>query len=269
MNLQPGRVLSLQLSLPCVMNSGEDKTTFTEHKALGTGDMRITAWLDLSEWFIFRKDKDAGDEEEIPDDLLKDPFSEMAGETAQKTEPTQKKSFTHFRLGFGARLPTGRHKLRDDIPERNQYRLLLPARYQPGYGTASPVLGAGYRQNFGKLRAVATLQYEFSGGKNSVKYQHGDILRLDANLFYPLLEKPLLVAGLGHSLTWIPREDRSNHVKVANSDGTFRSVTLTAVLSVYKGLSALVVVKIPYGSSSSTTGNDIDRQYSLGLMYNF
>ncbi len=266
-NYQPNSIFSVQLSLPYVWNSGEDKTAFMEYKAHGIGDARITAWTDLSEWFIFPAVPEEKKEEEIPEELLEDPFAELPGipvvPEEEGKEAGKSDTYPHFRFGLGLKFATGDHDVRDSASS------LLPARFQPGWGVTSPVVGVGYRQSFGSLRVVATLMYEISGGENSVDYKHGDILRFDSSAYYPLYEKYSLIGGVGYSLTWIPREDRLAGAKMRDTDGTFHSVAVTGVVTVYGGLSAALMVRIPFGSSGSGSVNDVDFQYTLSLTYSF
>jgi hypothetical protein len=246
-----------------VWNSGEDEATFMEYKAHGVGDARLTAWADLTKWFFAPEipsgePGDAGEEE--------DPLAELmdAPVTAQEQEPSpEADSRPHFRFALGVKFATGDHKVRDSLDR------LLPTRFQPGWGVTSPVVGAGYRQAFGKLNAVATFMYEFSGGENSVDYRHGDVLRLDTCAYYPLCEKYSLTGGLGYSLTWIPSDDRLAGVRVKGTDGTFHSINLVGVFTLYRGLSAALMVKMPFGSTSSSSVNDVDFQYALSLTYSF
>lgn len=256
---QPNRVLSIQASLPYAMNSGENKTTFMEYEAHGIGDARITAWADITQWLLSSEEP----EEDIPEEFLEDEFAEEAGMTEPPAEDRKADTQPHFRFAVGVKFPTGDHKVRDASD------MLLPARFQPGWGVTSPVLGAGYRQSFGDIRVVATLMCEISGGENSADYEHGDILRFDSAAYYPLYSKYSLVGGLGYSLTWIPREDRLAGERMKNTDGTFHSINLTGVVSVYHGLTAALMIKMPFGSASAGSENDLDFQYTFSLTYSF
>lgn len=267
---QPNPILTVQASLPYVWNSGEDKLTFMEYEAHGTGDTRITAWADITEWLFAQKPAAAGagksDDEGIPEEFLEDEFSQAAGappaaEQEKKSAPSD--SRPHFRFGLGLKLPTGDCDIRDALDK------LLPSRFQPGWGVTSPIVGVGYRQSFGSLRAVATLLYELSGGENSEDYRHADILRLDTTAYYPIYRKYSLVGGLGYSLTWIPYDDRLAGRRVSRTHGTFHSLNVTAVCGLYRGINALVMVKIPFGPSSSGSENNLDYQYTFGLTYSF
>jgi hypothetical protein len=182
---------------------------------------------------------------------------------AAQEEQEAKADSPHFRFALGVKLPTGAYDIRDET------NVLLPARFQPGWGVTSLVAGAGYRQSFGGVRVVATLMYEFSGGKNDEEYEHGDILRFDTCAYYPLYEKYSLIGGIGYSLTWVPREDREAGKKVEDTDGTFNSLNLTGIITVYSGLSAALTVKMPFGSSGSNSVNEVDFQYTLSLTYSF
>ncbi len=262
---QPGKVLSFQASIPHVWNSGEDKTTFMEYEAHGIGDVRITAWADMTEWLFSTPPPDEKEDEGIPDEFLEDEFGEMMGAT---TEPEDKPatpadSRLHFRLALGIKLATGEHDIRDATDK------LLPSRFQPGWGVTSPIVGVGCRQSFGSLRLVGTLLYELSGGENSEDYKHADILRVDCTAYYPIYSKYSLIGGLGYSLTWIPYDDRQSGRRVSRTHGTFHTLNLTAVCTLYKNLNALLMVKIPFGPSSSGSENSLDFQYSFGLTYSF
>jgi hypothetical protein len=267
---QPGVIFSVQVSVPYVWNSGEDKLTFMEYEANGIGDMRITAWADMTEWLFMPRTLQS--EKKSPDEgppagFLPDPFAGLAQPPAepeeQKGSEVNKDTRAHFRFGLGLRLSTGDHKVRDSAD------VLLPTRFQPGWGVTSLVTGIGYRQNFGNVRTNATLMYEPSGGENSVDYKHGDIIRFDTGAYYPLYEKYSLVGGLGYSLTWISTEDRSAGIKVKDTDGTFHSINLICGVAVCRGLSVALRIRMPVNSTSSVSGNNVDFQYGLSLTYYF
>jgi hypothetical protein len=212
-------------------------------------------------------EKTEEDEEEIPDEFGTDPLGDLMGSPQSPVKEDKpaaiQDNLPHFRLALGIKLPTGEHDIRDATNK------LLPSRFQPGWGVTSPIVGAGYRQSFGKLRALATLLYELSGGENSEDYRHADILRLDATAYYPIYAKYSLIGGLGYSLTWIPYDDRLAGRRVSRTHGTFHTFNITAVCGLYKGLNALVMVKIPFGPSSSGSENNLDYQYAFGLTYSF
>jgi len=268
---QPNKVFSVQTSLPYVMNYGQNDLTYQEYEAVGIGDFRITAWADFTELLrSIKKGDKAGEktlEEELPEEFMEDPFADVTGgdETAKesKKEKTKPDSSPHFKFGLGIKLPTGEYDLKDSLG------ILQPAGFQSGWGVSCLIIGAGYRQSFGKLRAVATLLYDLSGGENSVDYERGDVLRFDASVYYPLYPKYSLIGGIGYSLTSIPQEDIQNGIDVANTDGTFNSIVLLGSMKLYKSLSGVLLLKVPFGSSSSDSANDIDYQYSLGFTYNF
>jgi hypothetical protein len=266
-NWQPSRIFSIQVSLPYVWNSGEDKTIFMEYEARGLGDARITAWVDMTEWSYLSKIESAQDgksEDEVPDEFLEDPFAEITGTSIREEKKEKGRGeYPHFRLGLGVKLPTGDHDVKDSSDRS------LPARFQPGWGVASPVVGAGYRQSFGDFNVVGTLVYEISGGENSEDYEHDDILRFDFSVYYPLYQPLSLIGGLGYSLTNIRGEDYDRGLEVGDTDGSFHSIVVTGLIGVYRGLSAIVVVKIPFGSAGSNSVNDVDFQYSAGLSYSF
>jgi hypothetical protein len=262
---QPNKVLSIQVSLPHVWNSGEDKITFMEYEAHGVGDVRITAWADMTEWLFSAPPPDEGEDEGIPDEFLEDNLGGMIDAPPEPEEESAASADNrlHFRLALGVKLPTGEHDITDTASK------LIPSRFQPGWGVTSPIVGVGCRQSFGKLRAVGTLLYELSGGENSEDYNHADILRLDCTAYHPIYSKYSLIGGLGYSLTWIPYDDRQNGRRVSRTHGTFHTLNVTVVCALYKGLNALLMVKIPFGPSSSGSENNLDYQYSFGLTYSF
>ena len=237
-----------------------------EYKAHGVGDARITAWADITQWLLSPEQSEP-EEEEVPEEFLEDPFAEVTGEPAvsgeEEKDVGKADNYPHFRFGLGVKLPTGDHKVRDAAGN------LLPARFQPGWGVASPVVGLGYRQTFGSLKIVATLMYEISGGEDSVDYKRGDIVRFDSSAYYPIYAKLSLTGGLGYSLTWIPGEDRLLGQRMKNTDGTFHSLNLAGIVTLGRNLTAALMVKIPFGTTSSSSVNDTDFQYTLSLTYRF
>ncbi|MBW2993667.1 hypothetical protein KY317_03785 [Candidatus Woesearchaeota archaeon] len=160
------------------------------------------------------------------------------------------------------KFPTGDYEMKDSTGT------LLPARFQPGGGVACPLLGARYLQSFGSLRIMATLLWEISGGENSVGYKRGDRLNFDATAYYPLYSKFSLVGGLGYSLNWIASEDRQDGARVDNTDGTFHSICVTGIATLYKQMSVILMVKMPFGSTSKLE-NKLDFQYIFGFSYKF
>lgn len=268
-NWQPNKVFSLSLSLPYVWNSGENKLTYMEYEAHGIGDVRLTAWADITQWLLSSElsQPEEKEQEEVPEEFLEDPFAEVTGEPLPSGEGEKKAgkpdNYAHFRFGLGVKFPTGDHKVRDAADN------LLPSRFQPGWGVANPLVGTGYRQSFGSLKVSATLMYEISGGENSVDYKHGDIIRFDCSAFYPVYSKLSLKAGLGYSLTLILQSDRLGGQIVKNTNGTFHSINVAGVIPVYRRLTAALIIKMPFGSKSSDSVNDLDFQYTLSLAYRF
>lgn len=245
-----------------------------KYEAHGYGDARITAWADITEWLMpaetsVEKPQEANEQAEV-EEIFRERFDRPGDippafkeEKKKKGDAQQPESYPHFRFGLGMKLPTGKHNLRDS------QGVLLPARFQPGWGVTSPVIGAGCRRSFGKLRAVCTLMYEVSGGENSVDYKRADILRFDSWAYYPLSEKYSLVGGLGYSLTWIAGEDRSAGVKVKGTNGTFHSVNLAGNIALQGDLSAALLIKVPFGSSSTGSQKKLDFQCILSVTYSF
>ena len=58
---QANKAFTIQTSIPYLWNSGEDKLTFMEYEANGIGDVRVTAWADITDCFF--TDRITGEED--------------------------------------------------------------------------------------------------------------------------------------------------------------------------------------------------------------